>query len=145
MRTVEAMPYSLVHRCSDDRLVDVCPDNASWISNLIALLAERMAKAYDKNPEDLPAKLSVISWVLPIVAKTRQSNRRQKDIPSRPWSHTRWHGEHFNDALREYVVRLLTEMGYLAVAPVMQPFFKVSANEKGDFSNWSGRHTAYAA
>ncbi len=26
---------------SDDRLVDVCPDNASWISNLIALLTER--------------------------------------------------------------------------------------------------------
>jgi uncharacterized protein (TIGR02391 family) len=26
---------------SDDRLVDVCPDNARWISNLIALLTER--------------------------------------------------------------------------------------------------------
>ena len=106
---------------------------------------EALAKAHNKNPEDLPARLSVISWILSIAAKTRQSNRRQKDIPSRPWSHTRWHGEHFNDALREYVVRLLTEMGYLAVAPVVQPFFKVSANEKGDLSNWSERHIAYAA
>ena len=26
---------------SDDRLIDVCPDNAKWISNLIALLTER--------------------------------------------------------------------------------------------------------
>jgi epoxyqueuosine reductase QueG len=43
------------------------------------------------------------------------------------------------------VVRLLAEMGYLAVAPAIQPFFKVSANEKGDLSNWSERHIAYAA
>ena len=106
---------------------------------------EALARAYHKNPEDLPARLSVISWILPIAVKTRQSNRRQKDIPSHPWSHTRWHGEHFNDALREYVVRLLAEMGYLAVAPAIQPFFKVSANEKGDLSNWSERHIAYAA
>ena len=31
-----------------------------------------------------PDELSVISWVLPIAAKTRQSNRRHKDIPSPP-------------------------------------------------------------
>ncbi len=106
---------------------------------------EAMAKAYNKNPEDLPAKLSVISWILPIAAKTRESNRRHKAIPSRSWSHTRWHGEHFNDALREYMVRLLTEMGYLAVAPVIQPFFNISDNQKGDLSNWSERHIAYVA
>ena len=39
---------------------------------------EALAKAYQKNPEDLPAKLSVISWILPIAAKTRQSNRRRR-------------------------------------------------------------------
>jgi epoxyqueuosine reductase len=106
---------------------------------------EALAKAYQKNPEVLPAKLSVISWILPIAAKTRQSNRRRKDMPSRPWSYTRWYGEHFNDALREYLVRLLTEMGYLAVAPAIQSFFKRSTSEQGELSNWSERHIAYAA
>ena len=36
-------------------------------------------------------------------------------------------------------------MGYLTVAPAIQPYFKVSANEKGDLSNWSERHIAYVA
>jgi epoxyqueuosine reductase len=106
---------------------------------------EALAKAYNKNPEDLPARLSVISWVLPITRKTREANRQETASPAKLWVHTRWHGEKFNDALREYMVRLLQGMGYLATAPATQPFFAWLKNEKGPYSNWSERHIAYAA
>ncbi len=106
---------------------------------------EALAKAYDKMPEDVQARLSVISWILPANEGTRESNRIERLVPSRLWSHTRWYGEKFNDKLREYVVELLTDMGYMAVAPVLQPYFKVDSNEKGRYSNWSERHMAYAA
>ncbi len=106
---------------------------------------EALAKAYSKNPEDMPAHLSVISWILPITAKTRESNRAETRTPSRLWSHTRWYGEKLNDALRKHLVEILTEMDYLAVAPVLQPYFKTDTNERGAYSNWSERHIAYAA
>jgi len=106
---------------------------------------EALAKAFNQSPQALPARLSVISWILPITEKTRHSNRQQTSIPSRWWSYTRWYGEKFNNALREQVVKLLTERGYRAVAPVIQPYFKIETSEKGDYSNWSERHIAYAA
>ena len=109
---------------------------------------EALAKVYDKSSKDMPAHLSVISWILPITDKTRKSNRSETLVPSRLWSHTRWYGEKFNNAMREHVVKLLTEMGYLAVAPMLQPYFKIDyddINKRGYFSNWSERHIAYAA
>lgn len=106
---------------------------------------EALAKAYNKSSEDMPARLSVVSWILPAVEETRKSNRNETLAPSRLWSHTRWYGEKFNEALREYVVEVLTELGYLAVTPFLQPYFKVDRNEKGPYSNWSERHVAYAA
>jgi len=106
---------------------------------------EALAKACSKSPEDMPAMLSVISWILPITEKTRKSNRSQRRVPSRLWSYTRWYGEKFNDALREHVVELLIKVGYLVVAPVTAPYFKTDTNEKGQYSNWSERHIAYAA
>jgi len=108
---------------------------------------EALAKSFNKSPEDIPLHLSVISWILPITSKTRESNRRRRRTPSRFWMYTRWYGEKFNDALRGHVVKLLTEMGYMAVAPVLQPYFKAveSDEEKGFYSNWSERHIAYTA
>jgi ferredoxin len=106
---------------------------------------EALAKAYDKGSEDMPSRLSVISWILPAIEETRKSNRAETLVPSRLWSHTRWYGEKFNAELRVHVVQLLTGMGYLATAPFSQPYFKVYSNEKGPYSNWSERHAAYAA
>ncbi|MFC1940170.1 epoxyqueuosine reductase [Chloroflexota bacterium] len=106
---------------------------------------EALSQAYSKDPEDMPSRLSVISWVLPITTETRRSNRTEKRAPSRLWSHTRWYGEKFNNTLREHMVEILTEMGYPAVAPMLQPYFKTDTNEKGAYSNWSERHIAYAA
>ncbi len=106
---------------------------------------EALAEAYDKSPEEMPERLSVVSWILPITEPTRKSNRLEKLAPSRLWSHTRWYGEQFNDLMRQHVVDVLVEMGYLAVAPVSQAYFKTMRNEKGPYSNWSERHVAYAA
>ena len=106
---------------------------------------EALAKTYNKSPNDMPVHLSVVSWVLPTTEETRKSNRDEKHLPSRLWSHTRWYGEKFNAALRAYVVTLLSDNGYLAVAPISQPNFKTYRNEKGPYSNWSERHIAYAA
>ena len=106
---------------------------------------EALAKACDKAPGELPARLSVISYILPAVEETRRSNRAESRVPSRLWSHTRWYGEKFNDKLRAHLVALLTGMGYLATAPFSQPYFKTYSNEKGPYSNWSERHVAYAA
>lgn len=106
---------------------------------------EALAKACDKSPKDLPARLSVISWILLMPEETRKSNRTETHIPSRLWSHTRWYGEKFNDRLREHVVELLTSMGYLATAPILQPYYKTFRNVNGHYSNWSERHVAFAA
>lgn len=106
---------------------------------------EALALALNKKTEDLPGRLSVISWILPIALKIRKSNREEKAQPSRLWSYTRWYGEQFNEALRAHVVKVLTERGYLATAPSVGPHFKQERNEKGPYSNWSERHIAYVA
>jgi len=106
---------------------------------------QAMEKAFGITSAPLPPRFSVIAWILPITASTRESNRSETRLPSRQWSHTRWFGELFNNALREFVVDLLTREGFRAVAPMTAPFFTVSSNEKGMFSNWSERHIAYAA
>jgi len=109
---------------------------------------EALAQTFNKSPEDIPAHLSVISWVLPFTRKIRGTNRRHTLTPSHLWLNAYCYGEKFNDAMREHVVELLTEMGYLAVAPVLQPYFKIEyahISEKGYYSNWSERHIAYVA
>lgn len=109
---------------------------------------EALAKTYSKSPEDIPAHLSVISWILPFTRKIRESNRRHTLTPSRLWLNAYCYGEEFNDALREHVAELLTKMGHIAAAPVKQPYFKKEycpVNDKAPYSNWSERHIAYAA
>lgn len=106
---------------------------------------EALAEAYNIKPESLPERLSVISWILPIAENIRKSNRKESMQPSRLWSFTRWYGEKFNEALREYVVKTLNEKGYKAAAPGIGSHFKQFNNEKGPYSNWSERHIAFAA
>ena len=91
---------------------------------------EALAKTNNKNPEDLKAPISVISWILPITEKTRQSVREETQFPTRLWAYTRWYGEKFNDALRRYLVGFLAGKEYLATAPAIEPYFKGSATKK---------------
>ncbi len=107
--------------------------------------AEAFCRSMELARNELPKKLSVVSWILPISESTRVSNRSEDAEPSRAWAHTRWYGEKFNAAMRRFVVALFQERGFRAVAPMLEPYFTVSENDKGLYSNWSERHTAYAA
>lgn len=91
------------------------------------------------------SRVTVISWVLPAAEETRRSNSKEEKVPSRLWSHMRWYGEKSNDELRRHMTNYLRSLGYLAAAPVIEPYFKMFKNERGAYSNWSERHIAYAA
>jgi hypothetical protein len=106
---------------------------------------EALTMAYNKQPEDDGNLVSVVSWILPIAHKIRETNREQTAVPSQYWGYTKWYGEKFNNALRKHVVEMFTIRAYLTTAPALQPFFKTQSNEKGRFSNWSERHIAYVA
>jgi hypothetical protein len=86
---------------------------------------EALAGGYNVKSGDLPERISVISWILPVAEETRESNRNETRVPSRLWSHTRWYGEQSNDKLRRHLVEYLNSSGYLAVAPVLLPDFKL--------------------
>ena len=89
---------------------------------------------------------TVISWILPIAAATRASNRIQQEEPSRQWAITRTFGEACNNRLREELVAWLVERGHAAVAPVLHPQWAgCEVPGVGPASNWSERHAAYAA
>lgn len=109
-----------------------------------------MERALHESPGVTHASLDrirVIGWILPIAGATRASNRGQVDRPSIAWGHTRTFGEHFNEALRRHVVEVLREAGYLAVAPVLEPYFRTLSEgpTKPPASVWSERHVMYAA
>ncbi len=90
--------------------------------------------------------VTVISWVLPITAATRVSNRVETFYPSQQWAWTRGLGEPFNDSLRTHVVEFLISKGYHAVAPQQVPIWqRYWDTPVGAASTFSERHAAYAA
>ncbi len=108
---------------------------------------EKVQAGQEPSEKRSLARVSVISWVLPISRETRVSNRRENKEPSRRWAHTRYFGEEFNDSLRHYLVDLLTQAGLVACAPASSSFFEkqIDPAQKVFTSNWSERHIAYAA
>jgi epoxyqueuosine reductase len=96
-------------------------------------------------------RLSVIGYILPITEETRISNRAETRQPSLRWAHQRTHGEAFNKLVRRFIVDLLREAGYLAIAPMetdrWQAFYEAQPehNAKPPFSNWSERHAQFVA
>jgi epoxyqueuosine reductase len=108
---------------------------------------EALAEAFNRNLDDALQHISVISWVLPITSKIRKSKGQQKQIPSRLWALAHAYGKKFKNALHEHMVEFLTEMGYMAVAPKLQRYYKVIGdyNDVGCYANWSEKHVAYAA
>lgn len=98
-----------------------------------------------KYPDAEPEHVSTITWILPIARQTRISNRRETQGPSLRWNNTRFQGEDFNNDLRKYVVSLLEERGYLAIAPALPEILKNLTLANGPASNWSERHVAYIA
>ncbi len=103
-------------------------------------------EAVSQTGVDVPDRLSIISYILPIMEPTRLANRKETLVPARRWSHQRYYGEEFNDALRRHMVAAITEAGYLAISPILQPYYRTYSNDKvGIHSVWSERHTAFAA
>ena len=91
-------------------------------------------------------ELTVISWILPSTARTREEQAVQQKYPSERWARTRALGEDFNICLRRYVVNGLARFNIPALAPVLSPLW--SRSDEGKYapcSNWSERHAAYAA
>jgi len=90
--------------------------------------------------------ISVICWVLPISARTRESNAVQNEEPSERWAHTRNYGEQFNESLRIAVEALLADQGCVAVAPMLSSLWSRQRDDAtGLNSNWSERHALYVA
>jgi ferredoxin len=136
----------------DEPLVKFANGNDSFFHQFKSIIGpshltpiEALVLTYNKQPEDDGILVSVISWILPVTRKTRESNRVEKTVPSKYWAYTKWYGEKFNAALRKHIVEWLTIRGYMTTAPAIQPYFKIKSNEKGQFSNWSERHIAYVA
>ena len=90
-------------------------------------------------------EISIISWVLPTPEDTRRSNRKEGQFPSKLWAYAKDFGEICNNGLRKYITDYLENLGYLAVAPILSPVFRLFKDGKvGWTSNWSERHIAYA-
>lgn len=102
-------------------------------------------KGANCNYEKELAKVSVISWVLPSTRGTRVSMRKEILVPSLRWNYTRWYGQDFNYKLQRYIVALLEELGYHALAPELMKSYETKTLPNGYASNWSQRHVAYAA
>jgi epoxyqueuosine reductase QueG len=91
-------------------------------------------------------QLTVISWVLPHMEKTKSDNRRENAYPSERWARARIYGEGFNRKLCHHVVETLQAAGYDSVTPMLSPFFEIKQSPDFGFaSTWSERHAAYAA
>jgi epoxyqueuosine reductase len=113
------------------------------------LLPREVIELYlnEKPKSQLPnlENVSVISFILPVNRKTVKVNAMEKEGPSLRWNHTRWKGQTFINELSNYLISILKTMGYCAVAPELENFFKIFMSPAGFSSNWSQRHAAYAA
>jgi len=119
---------------------------AAAVDPLFLVYKEAVGPFHRTPQEWLAGAATVVSWILPIAAATRASNRSQRDEPSRSWAITRTYGELCNNYLREALVAWLQARGHAAVAPVLHPEWGgVEVPENGPASNWSERHAAYAA
>lgn len=91
-----------------------------------------------------PAKVSVISWVLPQTADTRAKSRASADCPTMEWQMVRVHGEECNRNMAKTLEEHFVSLGYEAIAPMCSPGFSWGKSEQFTLvSNWSERHTAF--
>ncbi|KPK87242.1 MAG: 4Fe-4S ferredoxin, partial [Deltaproteobacteria bacterium SM23_61] len=92
------------------------------------------------------AELTVISWILPQMEKTKSDLRKEKLYPSESWARARIFGEEANVKLRKHVVDTLMASGIEAVSPMIFPLWEMKVSERYGFaSTWSERHAAYAS
>lgn len=106
---------------------------------------EILQKVYPLQVFD-PQKIQIVCWVLPQTEATRLDQRQETELPADRWIYSRHYGERFNELLRKRVEDLLKTKGVLSVSPVIHKDFGYQESPAfGIASNWSERHTAYAA
>jgi NAD-dependent dihydropyrimidine dehydrogenase PreA subunit len=89
---------------------------------------------------------TVISLAFPLSAELRNTNRGKRDWPSHEAVLFRSYGaDQVPMGTAKYVVDLLSGLGFRAVAPGTESWFKVQLTAEKYESNWSERHIAYAA
>ncbi len=126
-----------------DTIFDEC---VAHIGDFYLSPVEIFHKAFPGTSLATGDELTVISWVLPQTAETCAEHAEQTKRPSKSWAQVKYHGEAFNDALRNHVAASLNAKGIDAVAPMKADFW--SRSEQGPYapcSNWSERHAAYAS
>lgn len=107
--------------------------------------SEAMKLAYPDYSFD-DNRLSIAVWVLPQTEATKKDQRIADKLPSSRWVHSRHYGEKFNEYLRLEIENELRGKNIKAVAPaVREEFGYRHSDSAGIASNWSERHTAYAA
>jgi len=95
----------------------------------------------------MPAhQLTVVSWVLPQMQKTKLDTSKEKIYPPESWARARYYGEMVNETLRRHVVSELAKEGIRSVAPVLHPEWLRMPSDKFVFSSkWSERHAAFVS
>jgi len=94
-----------------------------------------------RSPEEwLPGARSVISYFLPYSQQVRRANRVDGTTATE-WLYARWEGEQCHVALVRVLEAALRAAGVRALAPMVDPAFKVIDMR----SNWSERHAAFVA
>jgi ferredoxin len=103
---------------------------------------EAFERAFSKNMSEG----SVISVALPVSQQVTQSNRIQKDWPSKEWTLLRTFGDEiFLPNVAKHIISLINDMGCEAVAPGYSDWFEIYRTANGPSSIWSERHIAFAA
>jgi len=87
---------------------------------------------------------TVISIVLPLGSRVRESNRSNK-IPSKEWAISRTFSETFLKDISSETESFITKLGYHAVTPMFSSAYRKYNTPKGPSSVWSERHIAYIA
>ena len=91
-------------------------------------------------------ELAVIAWILPQTGETKGESRKDIRYPSRRWTRSKGPGEMVNVKLRKYLVSLLADAGFEAVAPQLSPLWAPKVSERyGAASTWSERHAAFVS
>ena len=91
-------------------------------------------------------KVSVVSWILPQTAETKEKCRAKTNCSTFEWQMVRVHGDECNRALAKALEQYLISLSYAAVAPMCSEQFTWGDSERFSvISNWSERHTAHIA
>lgn len=90
--------------------------------------------------EWLPEGKTIISYFLSFSEEVRKSNHIPL-LPSSEWLYGRIEGDILNRELSKFILQELSKIGEKAIAPSLDPRFKVVHRK----SNWSERHVGFVA